>query len=303
MKTSIGIVTKGRSSSLIRLVTCLVKQLTPHDSIIIVENGSQELSNKLLKNFFHTSSIQLIHQEQASIPKARNKIFRMVKNKNDLLIYVDDDCIPQQEWLTRIKSTLMHRKNIFMLQGFVVSKPTNNLYAKISSILFNLWINNNVKSDKTITIMDTKNIGIKLQPFRHDPYLFDETLPYASDIDLAARLADRGIHNVFNDSIIVYHEERKTMISFILHRFRVSKSFRYVSRKYPGYFKTTPLLQKYSIVWEKASNNLFVKFYAITCLSISYLLVIFFEFFEYVTHILTKFFFRKTQRYSPATSG
>ncbi|MBP7741022.1 glycosyltransferase family 2 protein, partial [Candidatus Woesebacteria bacterium] len=154
----VGIITKGRRELALQLASYF-HTYYGHDStvqIILIENGSSVLQQKDFEGF--SKQVMFKHINEASIPKARNYIFKQVKNKNVKLAFIDDDCIPGDDWIEQIKNISFDEK-VVAYTGSCISIPRKNIFAQTSQILYQLWIEANVDKLTHITsILDTKNV-------------------------------------------------------------------------------------------------------------------------------------------------
>lgn len=284
MKIAVGIITNNRPIVLKRLVHAILPQLHQFDKIIIVENGSFRSSGITI---LAPSKIRYTHSQIASIPKARNSIFTLCKNDFDLIVYIDDDCIPSDNWLNAYRIHYKKFQYIHVFIGKSNSIPKSNIYAQTTQLLQDIWFTANTNGQYT-KILDSKNFGLRLSRFRKNHMLFNEDIAYATDIELGVRLVQKNIPLLYCPDVIVYHEERTTTSSFIQHRFRLSLSYRKITEHYPQYFTSNSLLRKYTFIWNNLHKSILSKIYIIVLLSCIYGIVLFTQLTENTKYSLIK---------------
>ncbi len=250
MKIVIGIITHQRPQQVLRIARLLAPQLASDDAVWILENGSRQLNKRRLKSIH--SQISLFHLPAKSIPIARNYLFSQAKVAHDFLLFLDDDVVVSQNWLSELKKQLKvaQLNQTEVVQGNFHSFPKQNIYAQTTEILTQLWLGENMIDQSHLKILDTKHVAFNLKRFQRVRELFDPTLSYASDIAAAALLTQRHHFSiVFAQNISVFHQERTQWWQFVQHRYRLSKSFRKVAEKYPNFFGSASTNQKFRTLW------------------------------------------------------
>ena len=260
MKIVIGIVTHQRSERLLSLLKQLAVQLKGTDQVWVLENGSYQLSKKQIKSIH--SHISLFHLPTASIPKARNTLFKKAKKSASVLVFIDDDVSLPKNWLLKIRRAIKQaeKNKAEVVQGNFHSLPQQNIYAQTTEILNQLWLNVNLLPNSLTRIIDTKHVIFLLKYFRKRRTLFDEKMVYASDIAASAELiATLKIKILFLPKLLVFHHERSSWWAFTKHRFRLSFAFRRVDPQYPYFFQSATTKQKFGAIWSELPTNVFGK--------------------------------------------
>ncbi len=275
MKIIIGIVTYHRPEQVLRLLTQLREQVDAGVSVIVVENGSQQLTLQLVTLAFPNS--KLFDQKIPSIPNARNFIFKTAKFNADYLVYLDDDVVLTKNWFSNLKKVIQQTSNpaVVALQGRVISIPQNNLYAQMSNILYSLWISKNLSQNSRLVILDTKHVVFFLKKLTTISQLFPENRPYAEDISCALMLTKKiQAKFLFCQSLVVYHRERTTWWSFTKHRFRLSYTYQQVLSDHENEIKSANLTERIVAIWQQLSVSKFQKIVCICHLLIIYSCVV-----------------------------
>lgn len=268
----VGIITKGRRELALQLASYFHAHYHQDSTvqIILVENGSSVLQPKDFIRF--NKQITFIHIGEASIPKARNYIFNQAKNKNVRLAFIDDDCIPGDDWIEQIKNISFGEK-VIAYTGSCLSVPRKNIFAQTSQILYQLWIEANVDKMTHITsILDTKNVVFNTAALKEKQKLFSEQLVYATDVELAARLIEEGFLLHYYPQMRVFHQERTTLRSFFGHRYRLSLAYRKI-RKSLSLVKSVSLFRKFEMLSQNLPTHFLNRLFIIFVLLIIYFLV------------------------------
>lgn len=233
---AVGIVTNNRRNALLRLLSVLHEQAGTRLDVIINENGSDVVTESDLTGFVRLR-IVLLKQQEANIPSARNTVLQQVKNRYQWLVFIDDDCVPSKNWLTTIHNVLIRStaNSFWAIQGVSKSIPLDNLYARASGLLYKLWFDANTIGSTT-GILDTKCCALNMSRMDASGLLFDETIRYASDIDLGCRINCFDKKNKIRvlRQWSIFHEERQSLVQFVGHRTRLSKAYRVIKNRYPG---------------------------------------------------------------------
>ncbi len=274
MNITIGIITHNRPNQLYRLLYSLQPQLKSNHRVVIVENGSDTIK-KTAVDKLKIKRYSLIKKNFAQIPKARNIILKQSIKQSDLLIFIDDDCLVSSNWLKEYEELFDKNKNIKAVQGKIKSIPTNNVYAQTSQLLFQLWFQANTKQltkhHFTTKIIDTKNVALRTSILKTSQ--FNEIQQFATDIQLAYQLNQQQITIHYFQSSLVFHQERTSFKSFILHRVRLSSSYRLVNKKAQNYFNSVSFFNKLNYLNRQLKFSNFIKIKVIIALLLAYTLV------------------------------
>lgn len=234
---AIAVVTHNRKKQLLKLLSVLNKQVPNRLDCIIIENESTQLTHDLFSSF-SSLRITLTHQQQNSIPSARNIALNWASQRNlSWLVFVDDDCIPTSNWFQTVVAVTSaigksFQKKVAVIQGSHIGIPANNIFVKTTQALFDVWIRNSTKGQCLSTI-DTKNCMLNILLLAKHHVLFNTEFAFASDLAFAQVVLAHHLAIYFEPNLIVKHQERKSLIDFVRHRYRTSLAFRLVKKKYP----------------------------------------------------------------------
>lgn len=99
---SIVVMTHNRKEVLQKTIRGMLAQdFSGKFEIIVVNDGSTDGTKEMLeKNFGKNKKVVVINQARSLPCKARNRGIKTAKN--DIIVIMDDDCIPERKWLAKI---------------------------------------------------------------------------------------------------------------------------------------------------------------------------------------------------------
>ena len=118
---TVGIITRNRSKDLKEMLSSLTNQIRPADEVLIVDNGSTDQTRKVVESFENKLPISYYFLQEASIPRARNRVLE--KAKNEIIAFTDDDCMVDPGWLDSVERGFLRADNIGMVGGWVKHEP------------------------------------------------------------------------------------------------------------------------------------------------------------------------------------
>ncbi|MFH1663560.1 MAG: glycosyltransferase family A protein [archaeon] len=125
---SIVILTFNREKVIGRTLKAMLEQNYPEYEIIIINDASKDNTKKVLEKFSNMKKITVINNEKEKGPcAARNQGIKFAKN--DLIIVMDDDCIPEKNWLkTMIKG--FDSDKVGMVSGYSIHGGTSTAFSR-----------------------------------------------------------------------------------------------------------------------------------------------------------------------------
>ena len=118
---TVGVITRNRASDLAEMLESLTKQVRPPDEVLIVDNGSTDRTQEVLEQFRERLPIRWEFLERANIPAARNLVID--RAANEIVSFVDDDCIAEPHWLAAVERGFLRAENIGVVGGWVHHQP------------------------------------------------------------------------------------------------------------------------------------------------------------------------------------
>jgi len=195
VNASIVILTFNREEVISKTVKAMLELDYPENNfeIIIINDGSKDNTKKVLEEFKSEKKITVVNNEKEKGPcGARNQGIKIAKN--DFVIIMDDDCIPEKNWLKQMMKGFDSDK-VGMVSGYSIYGGTSTGF-------------NRKALDKT--------------------GLYDEKyFYYREDTDLVFRIMDAGFEvkqvdaKYFHDHKM---EKPKNLIDFLKHSWKRIKN-------------------------------------------------------------------------------
>lgn len=201
---SVVIPTYNRKETLKRTMEAVLNQSYPKDKyeIIIVDDGSSDGTKELIEELSQKAgNIKYLKQSNKGPASARNRGIEIAKGK--IILFTDDDCIPEEQWIKKHASWHLKDDKIIGVGGLLISYrktlwDTMDWY-RYKRLYIDKKIEYNPLLIGTNNCSYNRNILVQLIGF-------DEKFPIAGgeDADLSTRANKYG--KTINDpSIIVYH--------------------------------------------------------------------------------------------------
>ncbi|MEO1653571.1 MAG: glycosyltransferase [Bacteroidota bacterium] len=241
MKYAIIIPVFNRPEEIKELLQSLSKQTVTNFEVIIVEDGSSDSAEEIVKSFSEHLTIRYFYKENAGQSKARNYGFE--RAQADYLIVFDSDCIIPPDYLEIIDFHI-RRRELDAHGGpdeahisFTPQQKAIN-YA-MTSIITTAGIRGKMKKLSSYQAR-SYNMGFKKEVFEKTGGFRD--LPVSEDIDLSIRIREAGFKLELIPQALVYHKRRNNFKSFFRQTFNFGKGRMNVTRLHPTSFKLVHVL-------------------------------------------------------------
>lgn len=101
VKLSVVVATRNRSASLARLFAGLIGQIgAPPFEVIIGDNGCNDDTADVIKQAQTKLTIRCVREERPGKSRALNAALKLARG--ELIIFTDDDVVPQPDWLAQL---------------------------------------------------------------------------------------------------------------------------------------------------------------------------------------------------------
>jgi cellulose synthase/poly-beta-1,6-N-acetylglucosamine synthase-like glycosyltransferase len=206
------------ASNLARLLEGLAKQTVCPIEILVVNDGSKDESPQVAEKWTSDHpdrNLALISQKQSGPATARNNGAKQAKG--DLLLFVDSDCEPAEDWVEKMVVPFTDER-VVGVQGCYRTKQ-REIVARFSQFEI---------EDRYLRMRKSEwidFIGTYSAAYRRDVFLeygcFDDRFPIASgeDVDFSFRLAAQGLKMVFQPEAVVYHQHPRTLWRYLKQKF------------------------------------------------------------------------------------
>ena len=125
---SIVILTFNRQEVIEKTLKGMLKLEYSEYELIVINDGSKDNTKKILEKFKKEKKITIINNEKEKGPcAARNQGIKL--SKNDFIIIMDDDCIPEKNWLKTMVSGFNSDK-IGMVSGYSLHGGTSTGFSR-----------------------------------------------------------------------------------------------------------------------------------------------------------------------------
>ena len=215
---------------MVRLLKSLDLQKIPPDEVIIVNDGSQGKTADLLniwQNKHHKFKAIAFNNPYSKGPGAARNIGIQLSS-GDVIAFTDDDCVVDSKWVEAIK-----KSKIWKIQQKIAGIGGKVLPLKIGLISEYYTLHRILEPPKYNQYLVTAN-ACYLREKLLEVNGFDESHKYpgGEDNGLSFKLSNSGYFFGFEKKMIVYHEYRNSLFSFIKTFYRYGKGCAEITYKY-----------------------------------------------------------------------
>jgi len=171
-------------------------------------------------------------EKRIGIPFGRNKGIRHATG--DICAFIDDDCIADPKWIARIQKRFSCSPNSVGIVGFSKNLTPDNIPSRVEQLFYERWLSENIPNitQKSYLlsglVMDFKNCSLRRSFIKN--YLFSRLAPYGDvgdeDVEMGGRLFKINKYIYFDPSVIVHHENSKTIFRLLYKNFWLGYSNR-----------------------------------------------------------------------------
>lgn len=206
--------------------------------IVIVEDGSENNAEKIIKGYQQQLNIQYFLTKNQGAGLARN--YGMSRAKGDYFIVLDSDVLVPVNYLEIVELALKHNYTD-AFGGPDAAHPSFSSFQKaVSFSMTSFLTTGGIRGKK-------KSIG-KFQPrsfnFGISKKAFEITKGFSimkigEDIDLSFRLWDHEFETQLIEEAFVFHKRRTSIDAFFNQTYKFGKARPVLNKKYPGTAKLT----------------------------------------------------------------
>jgi GT2 family glycosyltransferase len=218
VKVSVVVPTYNRVDRLRRVLNALASQTIRPDrfEVIVVSDGSTDGTDEFLRQVATPFRLRGTSRPNSGPAAARNHGARLAGGH--LLLFVDDDVVPQQDLLEQHLATHEQAEAEVVVIGPMLT-PTDYhpnafvrweqamLYKQYSALIHGQY-------EATQRQFYTGNASVRRE-FLLTTGGFDERFRRAEDVELARRLHDRGARFIFNPRAVGYHYAERSFASWM----------------------------------------------------------------------------------------
>jgi len=245
---SVIIPTYNRNRELLECLEGLSGQLTDKRclEVIIANDGGDKHSIEKLNIVSGRTPLRYLHLEHKGPAATRNAA--VAEAKGDIILFLDDDCIPAENWMEETIKTWERFPEVSGVGGCVAYSSTDSIYCKVNSDIFN-WYLDQHSSGEYCKFISTYNAGYKKGIFNKVKG-FDEQFRNASgeDRDLNIKILEAGGKLKLNKNIFVYHDRSLSFKKFVRRYYHYGRAAYMLHVKHPDLKRTGGRGYKYFFV-------------------------------------------------------
>jgi cellulose synthase/poly-beta-1,6-N-acetylglucosamine synthase-like glycosyltransferase len=192
-RISVIIPTLNRHKLLRSSLCGLADQSFPHSAfqVVVVNDGGAEIPSEVINEWDGVLNLKVLNQANRGQSAARN--FGAFQAEHDWLAFLDDDCVPAPDWLVHFADAF-GREPEAVLGGETLNGLRGNAHSDASQCLmlylYEYYHRLEGKHSQR-AYFTSNNLALSAYAFRGIGG-FDETMRFAEDRDLCARLTSAG---------------------------------------------------------------------------------------------------------------
>jgi len=199
MLISVIVCTCNRAQSLRDTLEALLNQKTNNNfdyEIVLVDNNSKDDTGKVTQEYqYRSQRFKYVFEPKQGLSYARNHGIR--EARGELIVFTDDDCIPEPDWLLKIAEFLAQNPDLDGFLGGAKWEDGRSMYPQDNNILRGNGLN--MAFRKTLF----KKVGL------FEEFLGAGSLGFsAEDAEFIYRVTRAGGKIIVHDAITIIHKHR-----------------------------------------------------------------------------------------------
>lgn len=244
MSVSVIITTFNRSLLLHRLLSGLANQTFPKDNfeVIVVDDGSTDDTVSICINMLTVLPNLVLIRMETNSGQSRSAVRGIAQSKGDKLLFTDDDCIPDQDWVEKLQQSLSEHPIV----AGAIRTPINDYKVVVENISeFHPFLVGH--HSRVVSFIAGANMGYRKEVF--DTISSFKPGYAIPDMELILRARECGFPIFFNSKAIVTHDQRRGNFSKIFqHASHASFHTIQLRNKYATLLKTPFVLKSSALV-------------------------------------------------------
>lgn len=214
MNISIIVVTRNRAPLLAVCLKKLLRQVQPHDEVIVVDNASTDTTAAVVRSFTEKFPIRYLYESRLGASYGRNAGFKAARGQG--IAFIDDDSLVDASWLREIRTTLVTRARRYpntVYQGKITQWYRHQSVYELLRLrdfrydLCHVGMHDEAKQFSQLRSLIAANIFSYRRVFERvaGPFNAGQFPFIGEDPDLAYRLIQRGVQIVYAPHAGVVH--------------------------------------------------------------------------------------------------
>jgi len=190
LRIFVAVVTVGRAPLLCRVLPCLDLQMRASDGVVVV--GASEADVAGVAEAYPAAEIV---QSAKGLCRQRNAALELLKDRADVVLFIDDDFIPAPDYLQQVERLFLADSSLIGLTGVLIADGAHTGQIDFDRGLAQVQLSDRrpaAASEATAWLYGC-NMAIRFAAARH--LRFDEALPlygWQEDVDYSSRLGRLG---------------------------------------------------------------------------------------------------------------
>jgi glycosyltransferase involved in cell wall biosynthesis len=210
MQLSLVICTRDRASQLADTLRSLTKLQYPALwELVIVDNGSKDETQDVIKNFSKTLLLKTVIEPQAGLGRARNRGWTIAQG--EIVAFTDDDCYPARDFLSSVVRSFEEERLLGFIGGRILLHDPGDYPITIQEkasrqvILPGEFLPADLIQGANFAFRRTA-----LESVGGFDQRFGSGTPFpCEDADVMARMLARGWPGAYDPRLLVYHHHRR----------------------------------------------------------------------------------------------
>lgn len=229
-KISVVVATYNGARTLRECLESLEALDYPHFEIIVVDDGSTDSTQEILKAF---PSVRVITQPNRGLSAARNAGIEAATG--EIVAFTDSDCVADRDWLYHIASFLQAHPEMAGVGGPNITPCEDRLEQKAVALA------PGHATHVLLSQAEAEHVPGCNMAFRRDALIavngFDPVYRKAGDdVDVIWRLQDAGYKVGFSTAAFVWHHRRPTLRSYLKQQRGYGEAEALLLRRHPHRF-------------------------------------------------------------------
>ncbi len=237
MKFSFIVPVYNRPNEIDELLESLSNQTYKDFEVIIVEDGSVQKSDQVVKKYSDLLDIKYFYKPNEGPAIARN--YGVKHAKGDYVIFVDSDVIVPPKYLEIVNSELEADPVDAYGGPDAAARGFNALQKAISYSMTAFLTSGKIRSDEKLDKYYPRsfNMGVKLTVFNEIGGFPITRMHPGEDMVFAIEIIRRGYRTKLLSKAYVFHKRRNTLRSFFKQVYKFGKTRYIISKVYPETFR------------------------------------------------------------------